>query len=66
MKRLLDDLDDLLDGSCTMSMTAKCHWVNSNFVNDLRQLFVIAVFSYLLGQIVTEWVVHDIHEALNG
>ena len=49
-----------------MSVSAEAHWVEPYLLDNPCELVFFAVFSYLLGEIVPERVVHDVHECLDG
>ena len=63
---LLYDLYYLLDGPCAVSVSAEAHWVEPYLLDNPCELVFFAVFSYLLGEIVPERVVHYVHECLDG
>ena len=64
--RLLDYLYDFLDRSSSMGMFTETYRVRLYLLYDLRKLFFQAILSNLLGQIVTERIVHDIKERIYG
>lgn len=49
-----------------MSVSAEAHWIEPYLLDNPCELVFFAVFSYLLGEIVPERVVHDVHECLDG
>lgn len=47
-------------------MSAEAHWIEPYLLDNPCKLVFFAVFSYLLGEIVPERVVHNVHECING
>jgi len=45
----LNDLYNFLDRPSTMGMSTETNWIRLHILNDLRQLFIITAFSYLLS-----------------
>ena len=63
MIRVFNDFYNFLDGTGAMRVTAKANGVWLNCLNYLPKLIVRATFGYLLSKIVSERIIHNLHEA---
>ena len=58
----MQDLDQLLDRAGAVCVTTQSHWILLHLCYNLSKLLLAGGFCDLLGEVIAEWVHHNVEE----